>query len=164
MNTHKVLLAMLSIFCLLALCAGIIGCDGIFAPNETTPATTSPETTTPNETLPNETTPSFGEGYTVVEGLVVKTNDGYFILPDGNSPSWIQDCTFIKMRTTFAEIDLSNLQTGDRIKIAIETIMERYPVQTEVYQFAFIDKSGNVDDIPETIITELGNLNYTVIE
>ena len=157
MKKTRTLLAMLSIFCLLALCAGMIGCNGIFTQNETTPATT------PNETPPNETTPSFGEGYTVVEGRIVKTNNGYFILPDDSSPAYVLDYAFIKLRTTFAQISLSNLQTGNRIKIAIQTIMDSYPAQTEVYQLAFIE-SGSIDSIPENIITELGNLNYTVVE
>ena len=177
----KALLSILSTFCILTLCMGMLGCDSIFTPDEitpetttpesttpesttpesTTPESTTPESTTPSETLPDETAPNFGEGYTVLEGRVVKTNNGYFILPNNSAPDFVIDYAFIELRTTFSQIDLSNLKTGDHIKISVETFMESYPVQTEIYQLAFVD-NGNIDNIPESIIAELTDLSYTI--
>ncbi|MCD7788311.1 MAG: hypothetical protein LUH59_05220 [Firmicutes bacterium] len=99
--------------------------------------------------------------YSTLTGQVVKTDSAFFFVSDGSGVLLSQEDDFAIMLSGTNDVDFSGLVTGDCVQIRIITVVELYPLQTDVYELNFLNH-GSKEDISSDVISEICNLGYNI--
>lgn len=105
----------------------------------------------------DDTTVDLTDAYVAATGRIVKTDGAYFFIFSNDS-----ELVIIHSRSTDASFD--DLATGDLVEVGTDgSIAETYPGQMGVYTLEILEH-GSIDDISESVITEIESCGYDVIK
>lgn len=81
------------------------------------------------------------------------TNGSNIIIVENNGP-------FDMSNKTGSENVFDDLESGDKIEVTYDSIMETYPGRTKIYTCKLIEK-GSANDIPKDILDKLEEMGWT---
>lgn len=89
----------------------------------------------------------------IMTGRLLQSSDGkYLIIDENGSP-------IVMSNQSGQESVFQDLQSGDKIQITYDGILETYPGQMGIYSCELIEKGG-IEDISEEVITSLEELGW----